>query len=375
MKLKTTRLKGWFSRRLLSTVLAAAMVIGMMPAFTFSARAADSVEYRRQSPEAAILNYYTGNSAELYKKIKEAAANRHADLSQYNAMTQVLGVPYNSTVPDGTYTWDKNPSQYWPSGFDNTGVIYADSQIRALSNVYGNLEVNISGDFTNYVHTHTHRHGLNKYEYPVTNYTSVTLQMGSSTPVVMGGSYPENGLNYVRVGDYGAAKGNVSYKAENSGDSYGKVPYSSSDTFELKVTQNRGSYRDQGEAKTCTCDGIFSHVDNMLLTFRDPLQPALPTVYYSLDGTNWTPSATGLRVSGGSKLYIRLSYQEPIRFADDSAAGKGDLYLELQSDGASTGNENRKAYLYKLDGNDLYLPSWIRSASAISSKSSGKNCV
>lgn len=354
MNLKTTHLRGGFSRRLLSGVLAAAMVIGMMPALTISARAADSVEYRRESPEAAILNYYTGNSAELYKKIKEAAANRHEDLAQYNAMTQVLGVPYNSTVPDGTYTWDKKPSQYWPSGYDNTGVTYADSQIRALSKVYGNLEVNISGDFTNYVHTHTHRHGIDKYEYPVTNYTAVTLQMGSSEPVVVGGSYPENGLNHVRVGDYGAAKGNVSYNAKNTGDSYGKVPSSNSDTFELRVTEHLGSYRDQGTVKTCSCDANFSHVESMLLTFRDPLQPALPTVYYSLDGTSWTPSATGLRASGGSKLYIRLSYNEPIRFANDSAEGKGNLFLELQANSATTGSA-RKAYLYKLDGNDLYF--------------------
>ena len=359
MKFKRTFLKSGSIRRLLSTVLAATLVTGLLPVSALASGtgytgSTASVEYNRKSPEAAILNYYTGNSKELYKKIKEAAANRHEDLSQYNAMTQVLGVPYNSTVPDATYTWDDKPSQYWPSGLENTGVTYADSQIRALSEVYGNLEVNISGDFTNYVHTHSHRHGTKKYEYTVTNYTSVTLQMGSSTPVVIGGSYPENGLNYVRVGDYGAAKGNVSYDAENPGDSYGKVPYSNSDTFELKVTQNQGSYQDQGQVKSCTCGTNFSHVDNMLLTFRDPLQPALPTVYYSLDGTSWTPSANGLRVKGGSTLYIKLSYNEPIRFADDNADEKGKLYLELQANGESTGS-GRKAGLYKLDGNDLYF--------------------
>ena len=62
MKIKGIRFKSSLTRRLLSTTLAAAMVIGLLPAFTFSARAADSVEYRRESPEAAILNYYTGNS-------------------------------------------------------------------------------------------------------------------------------------------------------------------------------------------------------------------------------------------------------------------------------------------------------------------------
>ena len=356
MKFKRTLLKSGSLRRLLSTVLAVTFVAGLLPvsALATGTDPAASVEYNRKSPEAAILNYYTGNSAELYKKIKEAAANRHEDLSQYNAMTQVLGVPYNSTVPDETYTWDENPSQYWPSGLENTGVTYAGSQIRALSKVSGNLEVNISADFTNYVHTHTHRHGINKYEYTVTNYTSVTLQMGSSEPVVVGGSYPENGLNHVRVGDYGTVKGNVSYNAENTGDSYGKVLSSNSDTFELKVIQNLGSYRDQGQVKSCTCGTNFSHADNMLLTFRDSLQPALPTVYYSLDGKNWTPSATGLRVKGDSTLYIKLSYQEPVRFADDSAEGKGKLYLELQANSATTGSA-RKAYLYKLDGNDLYF--------------------
>ena len=167
MKFKRTFLKSGSIRRLLSTVLAATLVTGLLPVSALASGtgytgSTASVEYNRKSPEAAILNYYTGNSKELYKKIKEAAANRHEDLSQYNAMTQVLGVPYNSTVPDATYTWDDKPSQYWPSGLENTGVTYADSQIRALSEVYGNLEVNISGDFTNYVHTHSHRHGTKK---------------------------------------------------------------------------------------------------------------------------------------------------------------------------------------------------------------------
>ncbi|MGN1002821.1 MAG: hypothetical protein ACI4PC_08625, partial [Oscillospiraceae bacterium] len=82
MKFKMTHLKSGLTRRLLSLVLAATMVAGLLPAFTFSASAAGTVTYNRKSPEVAILNAYTGTSVKLYTQLKGDDTQYH----QYNAI-------------------------------------------------------------------------------------------------------------------------------------------------------------------------------------------------------------------------------------------------------------------------------------------------
>ena len=70
-----------------------------------------------------------------------------------------------------------------------------------------------------------------------------------------------------------------------------------------------------------------------------------------MNGGSWVKSTKGVRVGAGQSVRIKLSFNEPIRFADDSAAGKGELYLDLQADGESAGKYHAK--LIELNGSDL----------------------
>ena len=185
MKFKRTFLKSGPARRLLSTTLAAAMVIGLLPAFTFSARAADPVEYNRRKPEGGILNAYTGTSAALYKDIRNAANSYSYWPDRYDAFPALFHTL--GTINSGLFKWDSSVTDS-----------YADSTLRELSKVYGNLEVNISATFKNDTHTHTHAKGLSTYKYMITDYEKVYLQIGPYTPVYLAGVYA--------AGNDGAAK-------------------------------------------------------------------------------------------------------------------------------------------------------------------------
>ena len=341
MKFKTTLLKSSLTRRLLSAVLAATMVAGLLPASALAAGTGStaSVEYNRKSPEAAILNAYTGTSVTLYTQLK----GDDTQYPKYNAIG--LFKKDGSALTYGTQV--KDDAEYTWSGYES-------SVLRGLSSAYNNLEVNLSATFYNREHSHTHGSWPNKHEYTMTSYEGVYLQLGFNSPVMIRGTYPNKDFKYPRVGDYdGYSKDNlVTCKDETAADSYGKVSYSTTTTAALTFLSPSIDYDHLGDPKTCNCS---VYAENLLLTFRDARAPQLAGIYYSLDGgSNWTWFTSGLRVKAGSTLLIKLSYDEPIRFADDSAAGKGSLYLELQADGDSIGS-GRYAYLTKLDGNDLYF--------------------
>lgn len=335
MKNKMTLFKSGFIHRLLSITLAATLVLGMLP--TTALGGSSTVTYSRAKPEVPILNAYTGTSTTLYNQLKSEGSG--TNFGRYNAFLRLFGLI--GRFPD-TQAYD------WKVGE------YANSVIRELSKTPGNLEVNLAATFYNREHNHTHAKGLRKYKYTMTDYEEVSLKVGTRYPVIIAGTYPDKDLKYPRVGDYGAAKANlVTCRDEDATDSYGKVYYSNDTTFKVQFTGATIKYSHFGDPKTCTCSGTYA--EKLLMTFRDTRAPKLAGVYYSLDdGANWTPSTSGLRVMHGKTLLIKLSYDEPIRFADDSANGKGDLFLELQEDGASTGS-GRNAKLVKLDGNDLYF--------------------
>ena len=74
MKFKRTFLKSGPARRLLSTTLAAAMVIGLLPASALAAGSATRPDptYTRRKPEVGILNAYTGTA--IYENLSFGVA-------------------------------------------------------------------------------------------------------------------------------------------------------------------------------------------------------------------------------------------------------------------------------------------------------------
>ena len=108
MKFKTTLLKSNLTRRLLSAVLAAALVIGLLPTFTFSAGAAGTVTYNRKKPEVGILNAYTGTSTALYKEIRNAANSYSYEPDSYDAFPALFHTV--GTINSGSFEWDSSIS-------------------------------------------------------------------------------------------------------------------------------------------------------------------------------------------------------------------------------------------------------------------------
>lgn len=306
------------TRRLLCAALALVMLIGLSPAYV---RADSSgVTYKRATPEAAILNRYTGNSSTLYTQLK----GTDAKYPQYNAIG-LFGLSYTDQVKD-------NAERSWKA--------YDGSVLRDLAKSSGNLEVNLSATLYNREHTHRHAKGLSYYDYTITLWETVRLQLGSGFPTRVTGFNDTYMQTYPRVGDY-----------TSGSDGYGQVRYDkdASDAV-LWFTTKEIDYNHFDDPKHCGCGGTYA--ENMLLTFRDTRAPSLTGVYYSTDGTNYKNRHSGFLVGGGDTLYVKLSFDEPIRFADDSAVDKDGLFVELQADGATTGS-GRNAYLMELSGNDL----------------------
>ena len=287
MKFKRTLLKRGSIRRLLSAVLAVTLAIGLLPASTLAATGTGStasVAYNRESPEAAILNRYTGTSATLYAQLK----GEDTQYPQYNAIglfeKDGSSLTYGTQVKDNaTYTWSD----------------YSTSVLRNLAIASGNLEVNLSTTFYNRKHTHSHWHNITLCKYDITSYEKAALCLGGDYPVIISG-YAEKDMTYPRVGDYGKAGVNAS--APDSSDSYGKVYYS--DTYTdatLEFVADPHYYYHYDDLKVCTCGGTYA--ENLLLTYRDTRAPQVTGINYSLDGgTTWTSlwASAGVRREHGT---------------------------------------------------------------------------
>lgn len=314
-------------RRALSVSLALAMAVGLLPAGALTARAAGSAEYVRPSyPETAILNYYTGSSAAFLEGMKgetDGKEEARAKYWQYNA-APLFGIQYKDSVkPDKGGT---SLTKEW-SGF-------ADSALRELSRTSGDLEVSFAGTFYNKLHTHSHFRlaDLNEYETTITTYEKAIMRIGGTR---LGGSGSQDlDFTNLRVGD----------------GEYTVLPYGS-ETASITFTTPMWNYKDWKD-RECRCNG--ASVSSMVISFRDAEGPQLSSVSYSTDGGNtWRDKRRGVSLGGGDTLTIRLSFDEPIRFAEDKVPDQ-DLYLYLIGDGKSQ-NEDLKARLTRLEGNSLYF--------------------
>lgn len=316
------------AKRWLSGVLTASMVLGLLPAAAIPVQAAGTVVYDRAAPEAAILNAQTGTSSGFYQKLKGATdgpADRRGKFYQYNA-APLFGVQYGDTVKN-------NDSKT----FDG----YAESTLKQLMAPYDNLQVNVSATFYNRTHSHVHKKFPYRYETKPTSYETISFNMGGCYANRVSGA-DNDGLSakQPRNGDYTI-----------SADPYQKLYHYKDQAGELRFTKSKIYYKDF-EVRVCECDGVSA--ENILLTFRDLRSPKLANVEYSKDGVNWSRRGSGMRVAAGEELHIKLTYDEPIRFSDDTAAGKENLSLILQPENTSESASFRAA-LTELSGSSLYF--------------------
>ena len=328
--------------RLLSALLTLVMVLGLLPVSVFAdladslsglaVQSAGTVTYHRKTPEVAILNRYTGNDQSFYKKLIGNTDGNESDRAkywQYNAVTLFAQRPSGaaaqySTRATGDVTWDFN--------LDPNGVL------KSLIKPSKNLEVGASATFYNRTHTHSN------YEWKKVRTWTVDLTRFESLSVGIGGSYaPAIGGNldksrkYPRVGNFGDIGSGYKTLSYNENNNYCRLHFYPS-------THKWFDFED----RECTCS---VYAENVLVTFRDTRSPQISNIEYSLnDGKTWTSRYTRAAVGAGRTVKIKLTFDEPIRFADDTNA-HGDLFLDLRADGVNKGAY--KAYLTELNGNDL----------------------
>ena len=318
------------SRRLLSTFLSLAMVLSLLPVWELAALADNGVPaYHRERPEVAVLNAYSGSSEKLYSAIKgDGAYAAYNGIGLYKRQSDSAQAKYSDRATGNEKAWDFS--------LTSTPVL------QKLAQVSENLQLNTSATFYNRTHTHSHYNWkeVKTYTAEMTVTEKVTSTFSGSTRVIDGWS--DKSRTYPRIGDLGGVQSNRS-------DGFNTIYYKDGNDYcSLQFSHRTFAWKDF-EPRTCTCGG--SYAENFVVAFRDERAPACTGASYSVNGGSWVKSTKGVRVGAGQSVRIKLSFNEPIRFADDSAAGKGELYLDLQADGQSAGKY--RAQLVELSGSDL----------------------
>lgn len=317
-----------FLRRLLSTFLSLAMVLSLLPVWELTAMAdGGAVTYDRKTPEVSILNAYSGRSEKLYSAIKgDGAYAAYNGIGLYKRQSDGAQAKYSDRATGNEQAWDFNLS--------STPVL------KGLAKVSNNLQFNTSATFYNRTHTHSHYSWkeVKTYTAEMTVTEKVSATFGGSARVIDGWS--DKSRTYPRIGDLGGVQ-------SNNSDGFNTIYYKN-DYCSLQFSHRTFAWKDF-EYRTCTCGG--SYAENFVVAFRDTRAPELADIQYSADGTTYARRFSGMSVGKGKSVYIKLMFDEPIRFADDSAAGKGDLYLDLQADGETAGKYRAK--LIELKDSDL----------------------
>lgn len=319
------------SRRLLSTFLSLAMVLSLLPVWTLPAMAdGGAVTYERKTPEVSILNAYSGSSEKLYSAIKgDGAYAFYNGIGLYKRQSDGKQAKYSDRVTGN------NEGKAWDFNLGETAPV-----LKKLAQVSNNLQFNTSATFYNRTHTHSHYNWkeVKTYTAEMTVTEKVYATFGGSARVIDGWS--DKSRTYPRIGDLGGVQ-------SNNSDGFNTIYYKN-DYCSLQFSHRTFAWTDF-EPRTCTCGG--SYAENFVVAFRDTRAPELADIQYSADGTRYARRFNGMSVGKGKSVYIKLTFDEPIRFADDSAAGKGELYLDLQADGESDGKYRAK--LIKLKDSDL----------------------
>lgn len=319
------------SRRLLSTFLSLAMVLSLLPVWELAALADNGVPtYQRERPEVAVLNAYSGSSEKLYSAIKgDGAYAAYNGIGLYKRQSDGVQAKYSDRATGNEQAWGLNLGATAPV-------------LKKLAQVSNNLQFNTSATFYNRTHTHSHYNWkeVKTYTAEMTVTEKVYATFSGSARVIDGWS--DKSRTYPRIGDLGGVQ-------SNNSDGFNTIYYKEGNDYcSLQFSHRTFAWKDF-EYRTCTCGG--SYAENFVVAFRDTRAPELADIQYSADGTSYARRFSGMSVGKGKSVYIKFTFDEPIRFADDSAADKGNLYLDLQADGETAGKYRAK--LIELNGSDL----------------------
>ena len=297
-------------KRILAALLAVVQLILLLPTVSIPVLAAGDVVYTRLKPEVAIYNAQTGIDEKLYNR--EISAD-----SKFNAATKrsLFNLSFENNLVNASAQIN----------MDNVDI----GQLRMKGS---NLQTSISASFHNYKHQHSWKSGLFNLKNNTANVT---------TAVMLSYRYWVRGTRYnpsLFINSRDMAK-----DTERLSTGYSTVAYNS-DEVSPKVyfaVSLQGTYYDGGN-KSCKCQGDAS-LTKPVITYMDNNAPSIVSV-------------TGINnriLKAGDTVNLEVEFDEPIRFADDSAA-HDDLYVGLAIEGLSSDNYP-KAMLTKLDNDTLYF--------------------
>lgn len=295
------------ANRTVSVLLVLFLLLSLMPATRLPTRAAAAVNpnpvyNRAAAPEVAILNAVTGNNAEFYKSVQGSKDWNAVEAGYFGSLR------YNTKIEGGIIT-----SYQW-NGFQNTNL----SKLRDADH-----ELQIGYSVTKKSNYHSHSAKV-IYTYNMTSYCLTCL--GFNTGGIVG-----NGL--ATYSTYSKSQDTKRY-GNNSYATF--IPQSGS--LDIAFNQSHIKYDDY----YCNCGGTAS---GCMVCFYDGVAPTVDR----MNIRNASGSSNG-NFKPGDTVEIILTCSEGLRFADDSASGKGDIYIGLKLNGSTT---VLYPHLTKLDGNEL----------------------
>jgi len=304
-------------KRILSGLLAAALLLALLPVLSLPARAANTVVYTRYSgPEVAILNYYTGYNPDFYQSILKD--------KRYNAVEAGKFGDLRYSYKNGknvTFTWSN----------------FVDTRLAFLSDQTHQLKVNYATTLQNNIHEHSWKpHWYSKATQTCYGYMSAQLWFAGADARGMNGphysaQYSDSSKDeYVRKGDMDYTSLPEVFDGKRTADYYminGQYIYDWARRSDLFLTFTNRNYYYDGGNKTCSCGGW---ADKHFVGFFDGDAPYVKSVETRKNGVATTD------FKPGDTVQVVLKLSEPIRFADDSAAGKDSVYIGLLVNGSAS---------------------------------------
>ncbi len=354
------------AKRLLAMVLILCLVFSLLPAFSITAladevkpeeqagSAADEPEkdpaepagetkgtdkattppvtyYRYTGPEVAILNANTGSSPKFYESIMKNASYNAVEQGYFRNGTETLKYDFNN---------GKNKTFTWP-GFVDTNLAF-------LSDQTHQIKINYSVTLQNNIHEHSWKKDLfTKYTQECYGRMSAQLwfngadREGTSNGPFFPAQYNnQSKVEYVRKGDMDYSNMPIAFDGTRTAHYYmvgNQYVYDWGRRSDLNLTfTNQDYYYDYGN-KTCTCGGW---VNKHFVGFYDGEAPTVKRVDTRLKVVNETTGAVDYVETSdfkpGDTVQVVLHMNEPVRFADDSATGKENIYIGLGVNGSTS---------------------------------------
>ncbi len=333
-------------KRVLAVLLAACLMVGMMPSIALADETTttppDPYYQRMGTPEVTLFNKFTAEDSDYYKKNQNSSTYNAVEKGYFKYLKDT------STLLDYDHKEGNNRTYGW-TNFYNTKLAY-------LYDQYDELQIGYSVTTINNPHTHSWGF-LGWYSQDVTSQMDTYMYFSND-----GGSGKNSYYNWVV--DYSSYSKSGKKNRRGNGKFY-TIPdpvngsqtiwrYSSSlypDPTQIKrgiylEFVNRDYYYDGGN-KTCTHGGW---AEGNTVVFADKVDPAVKSVEVRKNGSSCTD------FKAGDTVQVVLKMSEPVRFADDSKVGKGNVYIALQVEGKAT---PFYAHLTRLESNGLVYPDRI----------------